>query len=223
MSCFRSHRTGALVTNVQCFHVRFGKKKIRRSLRTAEWRCCGCKLQKSPTNRPSEGICRHHPQKSRGRQLPLANSPQESGAPLFPSALSRPQPASQLPVLMVTRWLLGPHPRLTGEEEEPLDPLFKIRQPFLSHLIGQDRATCPPPHQSLAKETRLTVIGLDDSGGGLFPEPMDAQMRGDTSRLGPSPARKKRDHRRKRCGTATHICHGLLLSLLSGYLPQFPS
>lgn len=159
-----------------------------------------------------------------GQAAPAGHTaPRSQELPFFhlPSAVLSQRASS--PVLMVTRWLLGPHLRLTGKKEEPLDPLFKIRQPFLSHLIGQDRATCPPPHQSLAKEMRLTVIGLDDSGGGLFPEPMDAQMRGDTSRLGPSPARKKRDHRRKRCGTATHICHGLLLSLLSGYLPQFPS
>lgn len=98
-------------------------------------------------------------------------------------------------------------PPLTGpgEKEEPFGPLFKTRQHFLSHLIGPDRVTCPPLHQPLAKETRLTVTGLDDSGGGLFPEPMDAQMRGDTRRPGPSPARKKRDQRKKRCGAATPL------------------
>lgn len=200
---------------MKCFHVRFGKKKIkRRSLKTTEWRCFGCELQKPPANKPSEkevvitATRRPGPAAPWGRQLH-----RESGALLFllPSA-------SQLTVLTPPPTPTGP-----GEEEEPFDPLFKTRQPFLSHLIGQDRDTCPPLHQSLAKETRLTVIGLDYSGGGLFPEPMDAQMREDTRRLGPSPAGKKRGNRKKRCGTATHICHGLFLSLLSGYLPQFPS
>lgn len=76
------------------------------------------------------------------------------------------------------------------------------------------------PNQSLVKETRLTVIGLDYSERGLFPEPVAAQMRVDTR--GPSPARK-RDTREKRDGTAIHICHSLSLSLLPGCLPLVPS
>lgn len=171
-----------------------------------------------PPTSPARRTCHHQ---HRG-----PDSATQSQCFLFPPALSvLCEPA---PCLQVTRWLLPPTlththpaPQVQESRRNPLIPFSKLGN-LSSHISLARKGHMPTPSPITSKGDEAYCHWPRLLGDGLFPEPVDAQMREGTRQPWAFSCQEEGDKGKKRCWTATHIGHSLLLSFCLGTCLSFP-